>query len=143
MEVDTTTLIPIKFEKIMQSRTYTCIVLASEEKKFGVYTNLESGKSIQAHLTKVAPARPSTHQFIDHIFQGLEVSVKQIVINELQDTIYFARIFLEQKRGDLLHIVEIDARPSDSITLALTHKAPIFCMPQVHTNAIAMEDTAL
>ena len=128
----------IKFDKIMQSQSYTCIVLASEEKKFAIYTNNASGKSMQDYLTDTSKQRPSTHDFINQMFRGLEIKVKQVVINDLQDTIYFGRLFLEQKRGELLHIVEIDARPSDCITLALQHKAPIFCTRSVLENTIAL-----
>lgn len=120
-------LIPAKFEKVMQSKTYTCFVLATESKKFGIYTDLPGGKSLQNYLTSTKKPRPSTHEFLNMMCLGLEIKVRQVVISDLQDTIYFCRIFLEQKRGDLLHIVEIDARPSDCITLAVLNKAPIYC----------------
>jgi uncharacterized protein len=124
---ETVELIPIKFEKLMQSKSYTCVVLGAEEKKFAIYTDPASGKSMQLFLAATEKPRPYTHNLMSRIFRGLEIKVKQVVINDLQDTIYFARIFLEQQRGDLLHIVEIDARPSDCITLALVHKVPVYC----------------
>jgi uncharacterized protein len=124
---ETVELIPVKFEKLMQSRAYTCIVLEAEEKKFAIYTDLPSGKSMQLFLAATEKPRPHTHGLLSHIFRGFEIKLKQVVIYELQDTIYFARIFFEQQRGDLLHIVEIDGRPSDGLTLALTLRAPIYC----------------
>jgi uncharacterized protein len=124
---ETVELIPIKFEKVMQSRAYTCVVMGAEEKKFAIYTDPASGKSMQMYLASMEKPRPYTHELLSHIFRGLEIKVKQVVINDLQDTIYFARLFLEQQRGDLLHIVEIDCRPSDCITIALLHKAPVYC----------------
>jgi bifunctional DNase/RNase len=124
---ETVELVPVKFEKLMQSRAYACVVLGAEEKKFAIYTDLPSGKSMQLFLAATEKQRPQTHDLLARIFRGLEIKVKQVVINDVQDTIYFARIFLEQQRGDLLHIVEIDARPSDCITLALVHKAPLYC----------------
>lgn len=128
---ETAELIPVKFEKVMQSRSYTCIVLGSEEKKFAIYSDPASGRSLQVYLTSTVKPRPYTHDLMNRIFRGLEIKVKQVVINELQDTIYFARLFLEQKIGDILHIVEIDARPSDCITLALLHKVPVYCTREV------------
>lgn len=124
---ETVELIPVKFEKLMQSRSYTCVVLGAGEKKFAIYTDPPSGKSMQLYLAATEKPRPFTHDLLTRIFRGLEIKVKQVVIYDLQDTIYFARLFLEQQRGDLLHIVEIDARPSDCITLALLHKVPLYC----------------
>lgn len=134
---ETVELIPVKFEKVMQSRSYTCVVLGTEDKKFAIYTDPASGKSMQVYLASTEKQRPLTHDLISCIFRGLDIKVKQVVINDLQDTIYFARLFLEQQIGDLLHIVEIDARPSDCITLALLHKVPIYCTREVLEKTIA------
>jgi bifunctional DNase/RNase len=124
---ETVELVPIKFEKLMQSRSYACVVLEAEEKKFAIYTDPSSGKSMQLYLAGTEKQRPYTHDLLNFIFRGLEIKVRQVVINDVQDTIYFSRIYFEQQKGELLHIVEIDARPSDCITLALMHKAPIYC----------------
>lgn len=135
--METAELIPIKFDKVMQSKAYTCIILGTEEKKFAVYTDPTSGKAMQRILMEAKKPRPPTHDFLGMIFRGFDIKVRQIVINDLQDTIYFARIFLEQKNGDILHIVEIDARPSDCITLALLYKTPIFCTKEVFERVVA------
>src|SRR5262245_47206011 len=103
---ETIELIPIKFEKLMQSRAYACVVLGAEDKKFAIYTDPPSGKSMQLFLAATEKQRPQTHDLLGRIFRGLEIKVKHVVIYELHDTVYFARIFLEQQRGDLLHIVE-------------------------------------
>ena len=124
----------------MQSKSYTCIVLKSEEKKFAIYADSATGKAMQLYLTKSEKLRPLTHDLMNMIFQGLDVKVRQVVINDLQDTVYFARIYLEQKMDDMIHIVEIDARPSDCITLALTHRTPLFCTREVLEKAIAIAD---
>ena len=128
---ETAELIPIKFDKVMQSRSYTCLVLGTDEQKFAIYTDPPSGKAMQMYLASTEKPRPYTHDLMSKIFRGLDIKVKQVVINDLQDTVYFARLFLEQQIGDLLHIVEIDARPSDCITLALLHKAPVYCTRSV------------
>jgi len=128
---ETSELVQVKFEKVMQSRAYTCIVIGTEEKKFAIYTDPSSGKAMQMYLSSIHKPRPYTHDLINSIFKGLEIKLKQVVINDLQDTSYFCRLFLEQTIGDLLHIVEIDARPSDCITLALQHKVPVYCTQKV------------
>lgn len=133
-------LIPIKFEKVMQSRSYTVVVLETPEKKFAIYTDPSSGRAMQMHLAGTAKPRPYTHDLMNMMFRGFEIKIRQIIIMDLQDTIYFARIFLEQKMGDILQIVEIDARPSDCITLALMHNTPVFCTREVLNKVVPMEE---
>ena len=133
-------LVPIKFNKLMQSSAYTCVILGTDEKKFAIYTAATNGKVMQNYLTSTAMPRPFTHNLMHHLFQGLDIQLKQIVINDLQESIFFARLFLEQQIGPILHIVEIDARPSDCITLALLHKVPLYCTKGVLESAIAYEE---
>lgn len=135
-----TELVPIKFQKILQAKTYCCIVLGNDEKKFGIYTDLNNGKAIQDYLTESEKLRPSTHDLLSMIFRGLDVKVRQVVINGLDETIYLARLFLEQKNGEILNIVEIDARPSDCVALAIIHKAPLFCSREVFDQTVAVFD---
>src|SRR5689334_6691141 len=119
-------LIPVTFNKIMQSRAYTMIVLGTKEKQFAIYTDPSVGKNIQSHLLEERRPRPYTHDLINSIFKGLGIKLLQIVITDIEETIYFARLFLEQEKGDQKHLLEIDARPSDCITLALMNNVPVF-----------------
>ena len=138
--LETDELVQIKFEKIMQSGSYTCVVLGTDEKRFAIYTTVQSGKIMQAYLTATKWERPYTHDLIHLIFRGLSIKVKQVVINRVEETTFFARLFLEQECGDTLRIVEIDARPSDCVTLALLHKVPLYCTRNVLEAAIPYAD---
>lgn len=133
-------LIQLSFDKIMQTRTYTVVVLDGKDKRFAIYTEPSIGRILQFYLTETEKPRPLTHDLMNLIFKGLSVRVRQVVINDLQDTIYFARLFLEQEIDGILHILEIDARPSDCITLALINNAPVFCTREVLDKAIPVED---
>jgi len=66
--------------------------------------------------------RPLTHDLMAALLSGLEAKVVKVVISDLKDNTFFADIFVERK-GEL---IRIDARPSDSIALAIRVKAPIF-----------------
>lgn len=132
-------LVPISFNKIMQSRAYTVIILGTEKKQFAIYTDPVVGKNLQHLLTGEPPERPSTHNLMDSIFKGLEITPLQVVINNVEDTIYFSRLFLEQKVGDQTQILEIDARPSDCLTLALMYGIPLFCSKEVLEKAVPIE----
>lgn len=133
-------LIPLSFDKIMQTRAYTVVILAALEKRFAIYTDPSIGRTLQMFLTGVDKPRPLTHDLMNMMLKSLDISVKQVVINDIQDTVYFARLYLESQRNHLRHIVEIDARPSDCITLALMSNAPVYCTREVLENAVPIEE---
>jgi len=133
-------LVQVTFDRIMQTRAYTVVVLASKDKKFAIYTDPTIGRTLQMYLTGIEKPRPLTHDLLNMLLRGLHVRIKQIVINDVQDTVYFARIFLEQQIGDIRHILEIDARPSDSITLALMNNVPVFCTKEVLEKTLPLEE---
>jgi bifunctional DNase/RNase len=136
----TAELVPVTFHKIMQSRSYTVIILGSEQKKFAIYTEPHVGQIIQAFLTQEPKPRPLTLDLMNGLFRGLDVRLLQIVINDIEDTIYFARLFVEQTIGDLRLIVEIDARPSDCIALAIMNNIPVFCHKEIVDKAVPVEE---
>jgi len=133
-------LIQLSFDKIMQTKTYTVIILSGLGKSFAIYTEPSVGRTLQLFLTEVVSPRPLSHELFDEILEGLDVRVKQVVINDVQDTVYYARLFLEQEMGDLRHIIEVDARPSDCLTMALMNNAPVYCTREVLDKTIAVEE---
>lgn len=124
-------LIQLNFQRILQSRNYTLILLGTEKKKFGIYTEPRVGIELQALISAKTPQRPLTSLLVSKILTGINTKVVQVVINDVQDTTFFSRLFLETTRDNLMEIVEIDARPSDSITLAMITNAPLYCTPQL------------
>lgn len=133
-------LIPIHFKKIMQSRTYTVIILGNEQKQFAIYTDPAVGRNLQVLLTNEEHPRPFTHDLLSSIFQGFDMHVKQIVINDVEDTVYFSRLYIEQRSGDQKQILEIDARPSDCLPLAITQNAPIYCSKEVFEKTVPIKE---
>lgn len=133
-------LISVYFHKIMQSRSHTVIILGTEKKRFAIYTEPTVGKNIQTYLAPETQIRPLTHHLINSILEGLEAKILQIVINDIEDTVYFSRIFIEQKTGEKTVVLEIDARPSDCITLALMNNIPVFCKKEVFEKILPIEE---
>lgn len=133
-------LIQLTFDKIMQTRTYTVIILGAHGKRFAIYTDPTIGKMLQMFLTGIERERPLTHDLIISIFKGFDVKIKQVVINDVQDSIYFSRLFLEMTIDGLKHIIEVDARPSDCISLALMDNIPVFCTREVLDKTIPVTD---
>lgn len=133
-------LVQLSFDKIMQTRSYTVVILSGNEKRFAIYTDPSIGRVLQLYLTGTEKPRPLTHDLMYSILGGLNVRIKQVVINDIQDTIYFARLFIEQHQNGIRHIIELDARPSDCITLALMSNAPVYCTAEVLEKTVAVED---
>ncbi|MBD3299047.1 MAG: bifunctional nuclease family protein [candidate division Zixibacteria bacterium] len=78
--------------------------------------------AIAMELSGVASKRPLTHDLLNGVIGRLGGSVAKIEVTELREQTFYAKIFVN-RNGQTL---EIDARPSDSIALALKAKAPIF-----------------
>ena len=78
--------------------------------------------AIAMELAGVKFARPLTHDLMRQVILGLGAQLRRVVITKVQDNTYYAA--LEIRRDD--HVIQIDARPSDSIAIALRLAAPIF-----------------
>jgi hypothetical protein len=78
--------------------------------------------AIAMEMQGIHPARPMTHDLLKSVIVGLDAAVRRIVISGLKDKTYYAQIWLA--RGE--EAVQVDARPSDSIALALRVHASIF-----------------
>lgn len=133
-------LVQLSFDKILQTHTYTVVILAAQDKHFAIYTEPTVGKTLQMYLTGIEKQRPLTHDLLSMILTGFEIRIKQMVINDLQDTVYFARLFLEYDGGPLKNILEVDARPSDCIILALMNNAPVYCTREVLDKTLPVEE---
>lgn len=127
-------------EKIIQTRNYTTIIFRTIERSFAIFVEPHVGKIIQSLLAQEEPKRPLTFHLVTSIFDGLKIRVKQVLLHDLQEDTYFARLFLEQELNGLQHILELDARPSDSIILALLHKAPIYSSQKLLKKTIAYQE---
>jgi len=73
-------------------------------------------------LQGVEPARPLTHDLLRNLVKGLGAKVNYILVNDLRDDTFYARINITIDNRDL----EIDSRPSDAIALAVRVDVPIF-----------------
>jgi uncharacterized protein len=78
--------------------------------------------AIAMEMAGVKFARPLTHDLLRQVIVGLGGKLNRVVITKVQDNTYYAA--LEISRED--HVIQIDARPSDSIAIALRLQAPIF-----------------
>jgi bifunctional DNase/RNase len=84
------------------------------------------GNAIQMSLKGEKKERPLTHDLIGSILLGLGAQLEHILINDAREGTFFARILLRMENELGRKIIEIDARPSDSIVLALQQKRPLY-----------------
>ena len=84
--------------------------------------------AIKMKISGIQPPRPLTHDLLKDAIAQLGASLERIVITKLEFNTFFAQLVLKTRDGDRR---EVDARPSDSIALALRADAPIFVAEDV------------
>jgi uncharacterized protein len=104
----------------------TRVFLGNEEKVFVILVDPTVGAAITMSITRASKERPLTHDLLANILQALGARTERVVVNDLKDDTYFARLILNVENEFQRKIVEIDARPSDCIALAAHQGAPIY-----------------
>lgn len=127
------------FSKVVQSSNYSAFILRAGTKEFAIYTSPEAGRHIEQILDN-EQTRPQTHSFIDTIFSGFDIKIKKVILNDVKENIYFSKIILSKSKDGEEDILEIDARPSDSLLLALKHDTEVLCSQKVLDNSPAYID---
>jgi len=79
-------------------------------------------QAIRRILSEEPFPRPLTHDLLQMVVEGLKAKVTRVVITDLKENTFYASVFIERD-GEVL---AIDARPSDSVAVALRARAPIF-----------------
>jgi uncharacterized protein len=92
------------------------------ERVLPIWIGPAEASAIAMHLAGVKFARPLTHDLIRQLIIGLGGDLRRVTITQVKDNTYFAELHIY--RDD--HVIQIDARPSDSIAVALRLNAPIF-----------------
>ena len=119
-------VIEVTIKGLMPTANGCAVFLGNDQKTFVIYVDPSVGSAISMTISGVKKERPLTHDLIGNIFIGFGIGLERIVINDVNDGTYFARVILQMKNELGLKILELDARPSDSIVLALQQKRPIF-----------------
>ena len=95
----------------------------SGERRLPIIIGSFEAQSIAMALEKMETTRPLTHDLFKNAMEELDVMLKEIVINKLLDGVFHAEMVCERSDGALM---EIDARTSDAIALAVRFGCPIF-----------------
>jgi bifunctional DNase/RNase len=87
-----------------------------------IWIGLAEAHSIAAEMEHRRPPRPNTHDLAKRLIDDLEGALERVVVTDLREGTYYAVIFLSTRGRH----IEVDARPSDAIALALRCGAPLF-----------------
>jgi uncharacterized protein len=133
-------VVEVTVKGVMPTANGCAVFLGNEDKTFVIYVDHSVGNAIQMTLNGIKKERPLTHDLMANIFLGLGVRLDHVVVNDVQEGTFFARILLRMENELGKKIVEIDARPSDSTVLALQQKRPIFVTAKVFDSVEDMSE---
>ena len=133
--LSTSTDIPVAVKGLVPTPTGCGVFLSDGKKVIAIFVDHSVAAAITMFLHKIKKPRPLTHDLIASIFAGLGVQIQKVLINDLMDDTFFARLFLIQENELGKNFVEIDARPSDSIAIALQQGCPVFVAKKVWDDA--------
>src|SRR5687767_4065179 len=122
----------------LDSSTNSYVVILQEkggERLLPIWIGQPEAESIAVQINNIKRERPLTHDLCKNLIIGLGGVLSRVQITKVQKSTYYAELHIQ--RGD--NIVQIDARPSDGIAVALRLAAPIFAQESLLT-AIAAED---
>ncbi|HEY8713406.1 MAG TPA: bifunctional nuclease family protein [Thermoanaerobaculia bacterium] len=126
-----TQLVPMSIKGLMLDPVSNSpiVVLKDEADKFflPIWVGIFEANAIALQLENVSTPRPMTHDLLKNMIADLDARVSRVVISDLRDSTFFAQIRLITGSKTL----EVDARPSDAIALALRTEAPIFVAQSV------------
>lgn len=116
--------------KIDENRSEQVIVLKEKggERFLPVVIGIAEVNAIKLKLSGIEPPRPLTHDLLLSAVELLGAKLREIQIDKLENNTFFAKLVLSRNgQGE----VKVDARPSDSVALALRAGAPIFVAEEV------------
>ena len=119
-------VVPVQIRGILPANSGCALFVGNDQKVFVINVEPNMGAIIGMFLRETPKERPLTHDLIQSIFKGFAINIERVVITEMKNSTYFARLILQQHSELGRKIVEVDARPSDCLALATAQKRPIY-----------------
>jgi len=124
-------VVPVQIRGLWPNQSGCALFIGNEDKVFNINVDPWMGKTISDFIHQRVPERPLTHHLMLSIFKGFGITVERIVITELKNQTFYARLILQQENELGRKLVELDARPSDCLALAVALKAPMYVTRQL------------
>jgi len=100
-------------------------------RRLPIIIGMFEAQAIAIEIEKIIPNRPMTHDLFKSFGHSFNYTIKEIVISDLKEGVFFAKIVCENDSKT----VEIDARPSDAIAIGLRFSAPIYTYEKIMNDA--------
>lgn len=118
------------------------VFLGNSEKTFVIYVDESVGTAISMFMRGISKDRPLTHDLLGSVLLAFGAKVERVIINHVEGSVFHARMILSASNE--LHqrkLIELDARPSDSIAMAVQQGAPLFVARKVWDTVEDVTDT--
>ncbi|MDD2688893.1 MAG: bifunctional nuclease family protein [Candidatus Omnitrophica bacterium] len=129
-------MVEMELNKIVidEKRHDQLIVLKEKEgnRVLPIVIGLSEASAIKLKISGFIPPRPLTHDLLHSLIENLDATIDKIIIDKLEENTFHAKIVLKTTSNSLK---VIDARPSDSIALAVRAHAPIFVEDDIITKS--------
>lgn len=120
-------MVEMELNKIVinEKRHDQLIVLKEKkgERLLPIVIGLSEASAIKMKIGGFNPPRPLTHDLLYSMIKNLEANLEKIIIDKLEDNTFYAKLIIKTDKGDTK---AVDARPSDSVALAVRAGVPIF-----------------
>jgi bifunctional DNase/RNase len=119
----------VEFVRVSMQNYNRVVILKEKESEryLLIWIGPSEAEAIAMRLGDVQPPRPQTHDLLRNIIEQLEAQVSYVIVNDLNNDTFYARIVLDQNGRS----VEIDSRTSDAIALAVRAQVPIYAEESV------------
>lgn len=119
-------VVPVEIRGILPANSGVAVFVGNDEKVFVIQVEHNMGAVIGMFLRDTPKERPLTHDLVNNLFTAFGITVERVVITDLKNSTYYARLILQQQNELGRKIVELDARPSDCLALATAQKRPVY-----------------
>lgn len=117
---------------VTQSHNYAVVLGETKGKRrLPIVIGGFEAQAIAVAMENMTPNRPLTHDLFKNTLDGFNIEVKEIIISNLLDGIFYAKLVCEGSMGS----VEIDSRTSDAIAMAVRYSCPIYTYGFIMENA--------
>lgn len=107
---------------VSQSNNYAVVLgEVTGQRRIPIVIGSFEAQAIAVAMEKMVPNRPLTHDLFKQSLEAFKVELKEVIINNLLDGIFYARLICERE-GE---VIELDSRTSDAIALAVRFQCPI------------------
>ena len=125
-------VVEVKVRAVLPTAAGRAVFLGNEEKTFVIYVDENVGTAITLFMSGTPKERPLTHDLMGHLMRALGAKVERVIINDVKTATYFARLIVSAENElQAKKIIELDARPSDCIAMAVQQNAPIYVSREV------------